>query len=572
MGARPMGMGNAFVAVADDGSAIFTNPAGLAGVKKWGLLSAYSSFLNEVQYLSLSYSTPFRFRDHDWGVGLGYVGAGIPNNPIQTQQGPSYFDYYNNVYILALSLKVNEALSLGAGFRNFRQGFSGGVVAAGTGQDLDVGLKYILSDWSALGLNCQNILPYSWGGKIVWDGGHAESIPALLKIGGSFKLADNRLLTAVDYDVWPTRQASATLHAGAEWALNPFLVVRGGLDQSFSTTGLGLTTNPTFGLGLKLWNMQFDYAYHPYYEEQANLTQFFSLAFSPALQPAVAPPAKGGPDVFMPQLQDKMVVHDEKMTVNGRVNSYKITTLEVNGTSVPVGADGTFTAAVKFDPGKNTVWVVGLDDRGRKFIAQRVRVLRLAGYPDVPANLWAREAIEEVGMIGLLPGFADGQFKPELNVKRIDLLTAILKAGSVPLAAAVTALPFKDVKPDDRIAPYVRAAYDAGLIKVGADRRLLPYQFIDRLESVVLLARGAKLNLTGVQEKPFADISGRLWAAQEVTAAKQAGLLDFIKGNFLPGQKLTRAELAYMFSRTPLIAPRIKDLLDFETGYQAESN
>ena len=45
MGARALGMGGAFVAVADDANAIYYNPAGLAYMEGRNITSLYSSLL-----------------------------------------------------------------------------------------------------------------------------------------------------------------------------------------------------------------------------------------------------------------------------------------------------------------------------------------------------------------------------------------------------------------------------------------------------------------------------------------------------------------------------------------------
>ena len=39
IGARPLGMGRAYVAVADDANAVFANPAGLGLQKSWSITS-----------------------------------------------------------------------------------------------------------------------------------------------------------------------------------------------------------------------------------------------------------------------------------------------------------------------------------------------------------------------------------------------------------------------------------------------------------------------------------------------------------------------------------------------------
>ena len=53
VGARPLGMGKAYVAVAEDGDTVFVNPAGLGKVLTPKLTSMYTSLLGDVNYVVL---------------------------------------------------------------------------------------------------------------------------------------------------------------------------------------------------------------------------------------------------------------------------------------------------------------------------------------------------------------------------------------------------------------------------------------------------------------------------------------------------------------------------------------
>jgi len=58
MGARALGMGGAFVAVADDGCAIYYNPAGLAFIDGNHVTSLYSDLFGAGAYVGLGYARP----------------------------------------------------------------------------------------------------------------------------------------------------------------------------------------------------------------------------------------------------------------------------------------------------------------------------------------------------------------------------------------------------------------------------------------------------------------------------------------------------------------------------------
>ncbi len=283
VGARHMGTGKAFVGLSDS-SAVFFNPAGLAEISDWEFLSMNANVLNDVNYLTLGYVSPLKFRGIDGGWGIAYVGSGVSGIPsLVTSTSFAYSNYFNNVYLLTLAGKINNHLSMGFNYKLFGEGFSGAISSSGTGMDLDLGIKYKYAHWASFGLNLQNALPASLGGQVDW-GDSQESLPAILKIGAAFRFLDKRLALAIDNDMWVSRSLPSQLHAGLEFDINPRLVLRGGVDQSLSSAvSGGVASNPTFGVGLRFWNVRFDYAYHPYFGESGALTHYFSLSLSPAI-------------------------------------------------------------------------------------------------------------------------------------------------------------------------------------------------------------------------------------------------------------------------------------------------
>ena len=52
--ARVLGLGKAYIGLADDSGAIYTNPAGLNDAENWQVTSMSGKFLNEFNFLSLS--------------------------------------------------------------------------------------------------------------------------------------------------------------------------------------------------------------------------------------------------------------------------------------------------------------------------------------------------------------------------------------------------------------------------------------------------------------------------------------------------------------------------------------
>lgn len=72
-GARTLGMGKAFVGLADDVSSVFLNPAGLAAPDRWQITSMSGKLLEEYNYVSLSGLYPTKFGN----FGLAYIRSDI---------------------------------------------------------------------------------------------------------------------------------------------------------------------------------------------------------------------------------------------------------------------------------------------------------------------------------------------------------------------------------------------------------------------------------------------------------------------------------------------------------------
>ena len=84
VGTRALGMGKAFIAVADDANSVFFNPAGLGTVQGWGITSMYTSLLSEItfQTISMYHSSSME------AIGFGYAGANLSGNIYTSYRDP----------------------------------------------------------------------------------------------------------------------------------------------------------------------------------------------------------------------------------------------------------------------------------------------------------------------------------------------------------------------------------------------------------------------------------------------------------------------------------------------------
>lgn len=309
VGARPIGLGRAYVGLADDASAVFLNPAGLSSAANFDFVSMRASLMNEVSYTVLAAAMP---------VGIGRVGAGMVNSSVQgipltrwtdvsgvlRPETYGYTDYGSNVFLFSYGGSLGEIfknprlknLSFGTSLKYYMQSFSETSAslegASGSGADLDLGVKFKATRWLDMGIVLSNILPIDMGGGFYWKrNGIAEDIPAGLKIGSAVRIIGKEAITAsgtselvflLDLEKDMDAQNNLLLfHSGIEWKPVKQLALRIGLDQqpSAQVSGVGVETNITYGVGICIAPVSFDYAYHGYGNLAENTTHYFSLKY-----------------------------------------------------------------------------------------------------------------------------------------------------------------------------------------------------------------------------------------------------------------------------------------------------
>jgi hypothetical protein len=291
-GARPLGMGGAFVAVANDVSTVYYNPAGISGIEKRQLLGMHSErFGDLVNYNFGAYSQPSKLLDSKWepAFGLGLIHLGVDDIIITNQlgfddangngvldQGESLTDENGNPFSAYESLprETDNSFALMGSFA-VKTGYGrvGGTLkilysdnVAGntsTGIGIDLGYLYrgLYFDHFDVGVKLQD----ATGTYISWSTGTNVFISPVPKVGAAYTLKSDKfngsLLLAADAAIYfddPRTSAQywvdgmgTDLHLGAELEFQEKVMVRGGLDAK----------NPTAGAGLRLGFLGFDYAY-----------------------------------------------------------------------------------------------------------------------------------------------------------------------------------------------------------------------------------------------------------------------------------------------------------------------
>jgi len=566
VGARPLGMGKAYVGVAENAETLFLNPAGLGRISDFKATSMYANLMGDINYLVLGGVYPNLYGG---SVGAGLISNSVKDIALYDSLGNSLGNgsWSENEFFVSYGRPLENPyvknVFAGGSLKYFSLTGSGNSTVeagSGSGYDMDLSLLYVPSPLYSFGLTAQNILPSSVGAKISHNDGSEDSIPASLKLGTkvnlmgkdgkAFRPADQDLNFAMDVDL--NRSINGATHLGLEYWPIKMLALRAGMDAD----------NMTAGIGMKYQGYEFDYAYHPYSTLADDTTHFFSVAYVgeekvPTLKLTVLSP------------DDKTVIRNGSVLFQGEVSGIN-PSVTINGVNA-VTTGNSFEATIPVDKvGKKLVVVQAIDANGTK-AEQSVRILRLATYNDVTNNYWAVSAIEDTGTIGLVEGYPDQSFRPENGLTRAELATLLVRNKGIPMLPSADKV-YKDVKKDHWAASYIRTAKVYGLMIGYPKGDFKPNQKVSKAEMITAMVRLDKRPIMDkVMVDVFKDVKAKNWAAKYALAARDAGMLDFVQGDTLnPKAPATRAESVSVLSKTNLADVQIKELHSWMVGFKRE--
>lgn len=295
VGARAMGMGGAYVAVADDSTATYWNPAGLPGIKNIEVSAvqqgrqdkALALGTNEVGseyfYMSGGMSVP---KMGSFGLSIMRFGvsnidqipydpaiAACPTCPPPTASGS--FGTQDLAFIGSYGKQFHPGFNAGLSAKMLMGGTTGLKADAGSGITgdvgynsigFDLGLKSHLGGFSpnlqgfSLGLNLQDL--FNTGAN--WNTGHKDPVDMNAKVGAAYSLPfeflkanNSELILAVDADP----KYEILMHYGAEFWYKEVLAFRAGLRQF---THGRQSSETSFGAAFRLFILQADYAFINY--------------------------------------------------------------------------------------------------------------------------------------------------------------------------------------------------------------------------------------------------------------------------------------------------------------------
>jgi hypothetical protein len=251
IGAKAMGVGGAYVGIADDPTAFYWNPGGLVNIKERMLFFMHSSRYDTVVSINTIAMVQPRGKTT---VSVAVYWLTVPNIPISetlyvikewvtTKDYVTYFSYAKEINIGKVGVNVKLI------YRDWK-------ITTAYGLESDVG---ILTKWKNinLGVNLVNLL----GTKITYSDRKTKPhhLPFTLKVGlsSSTSIFRRPLIVGLGFDIKTNKEVTQyktyplDSHFGMDYQVHPRFAIRCGWNRKEFTGGIGFsyhTLNVDLGL------------------------------------------------------------------------------------------------------------------------------------------------------------------------------------------------------------------------------------------------------------------------------------------------------------------------------------
>lgn len=319
VGARSLGMGGAYVALAQDVTAGYWNPSGLSGLENTELAYMHAErFAGVVSFDYGSVAFPISTRS---AVGISFFRSGVNDikntldawDPERNQPRPNPQQFFKSfsaadyAFFVSYARMISERLSFGVTGKVIRRNI--GDFASAWGYSFDVGVQY-RTGRLLLGANVQDVstMLQSWSinrgelanieevfGDALPSGGTELVLPVVrLGSGLVMPMGENALTLGLDVDLAFDGQNSFVLNTGdvsfhprlgAEYNYHNVVFLRGGVNRVLFDDGLDIT--PSVGTGLRLKQFSIDYGFGDF----AGLASDLGFSHRISLQLSLEPPA-----------------------------------------------------------------------------------------------------------------------------------------------------------------------------------------------------------------------------------------------------------------------------------------
>ncbi len=251
VGSRATAMGETFVAISNDASALYWNPAGLAQFDKDEIIFSHNEWVVDINHDFLG--AVYHFDDQN-SIGVALTSLSTADMKVTTEFAPfgtgEYFSYRDLALAVSYSRKMTDKFSFGGTIRYIDETLD---KLKMRGVMIDLGTYY----WTGLGTTRFAVTVSNFGNQLAPDGkvvlvGKRESSewqsfspPTIFRIGFAFEPyqnEDNRITASVQLN--HPNDNSENLSTGFEYSWKNIVMFRGGykfnVDEQNYSFGFGV--------------------------------------------------------------------------------------------------------------------------------------------------------------------------------------------------------------------------------------------------------------------------------------------------------------------------------------------
>ncbi|MBP7461759.1 MAG: PorV/PorQ family protein [Candidatus Delongbacteria bacterium] len=286
VGARAIGMGGAFVAMADDPSALFWNPGAIARLKGYQLMFNHDNYLADIAYNFIG--GVFNLQNYG-ALGLSFTSLSMDEMMVTTHLYPygtgTTFSAGSIAVGLCYGYNITDRFSIGGGFKYIKESIYN---SSAGGMAFDIGTIFTTQFWGTqIGMSITNFGPkmkmtgtdlivnYDYDSNDPFNNDKINAdlrtdsyeLPLMFRVG----IATNLLQTMPQHSLWLAVDAmhpndnSECVNVGMEYGLKDMFFMRGGYKAAFQTNS---EQEWTAGGGIKVtirgFRTSFDYAYQSF--------------------------------------------------------------------------------------------------------------------------------------------------------------------------------------------------------------------------------------------------------------------------------------------------------------------
>jgi hypothetical protein len=251
VGARALGMGGAFVAIADGADAPYWNPAGLAQVDLHEITTMQTKLSTDADHYYISYVQPFM----GGAFGVSWIQVGLGDIALTEAATNEYnevvtrgiFSYFSNAYMLSYGRYLTNNISFGLTAKYLQASMQDISSGEAYGYSLTAGILYKPSKNLSIGLKVDELV-----NSQKWGTGTEEQVPAKWRLGLAYllPLTSSHILISGDISQVAKEGYLAESCAGAEWKMDGLSLRVGYLNDAM-----------TAGAGFKTGHAEVNYAY-----------------------------------------------------------------------------------------------------------------------------------------------------------------------------------------------------------------------------------------------------------------------------------------------------------------------